>query len=116
MHEFSIAMSIIEIAETEAQKANAYAINELMLDVGTMSGVEFFALDTALEMAVKNTMLENAEIKVNKIKASAQCTECKSTFNIENIYDPCPHCHSLYHEILCGKEMQIKSLVVDIKT
>ena len=36
MHEFSIAMSIIEIAEAEAKKVNATKINELVLDVGTM--------------------------------------------------------------------------------
>ena len=66
MHEFSIATSIIEIAEAQAQKADAIAIKELILDIGTMSGVEFYALDTAMEMAVKNTKLENSKIKINK--------------------------------------------------
>jgi Zn finger protein HypA/HybF involved in hydrogenase expression len=58
MHEFSIAVSIIEIAEAEAQKAKAVKIKELILDIGTMSGIEFYALETAMEMAVKNTLLE----------------------------------------------------------
>ena len=114
MHEFSIAMSIVEIAEAEAKKANARKINELVLDVGTMSGIEFYALDTALEMAVKNTLLEKASLKVNKIQAIARCTACKSEFDINQVYDPCPKCDSLYHEILNGKELQIKSLVVDV--
>lgn len=114
MHELSIAMSIIEIAEAEAAKAKASAINELILDVGTMAGIEFYALDTALEMAVKNTMLEKALLKVNKIQAKAKCTECNTEFDIDNIYDPCPSCNSLYHELLSGKELQIKSLVVDV--
>ena len=43
MHEFSIAVSIIEIAEAEAQKAHAVKIKELVLDIGTMSGIEFYA-------------------------------------------------------------------------
>lgn len=114
MHEFSIAMSIIDIAEAEAQKANATEIKELTLDVGTMAGIEFYALDTAMEMAIKNTMLEKAEISVNKIQAKAKCTECDMEFLIENIYDECPSCKSLYHELLSGKELQIKSLVVDV--
>ena len=114
MHEFSIAMSIIEIAEAEAKKAKANSINELILDIGTMSGIEFYALDTALEMAVKNTMLEKALVKVNKIQAIAKCTECNTEFDIDNIYDACPSCKSLYHELLSGKELQIKSLVVDV--
>lgn len=114
MHEFSIAMSIIEIAEAEAKKVNSNKINELALNVGTMAGIEFYALDAALEMAVKNTMLEKAKISVNKIRAKARCTECKTVFNIDRVYDQCPKCESLYHEILSGKELQIKSLVVDV--
>jgi hydrogenase nickel incorporation protein HypA/HybF len=114
MHEFSIAMSIIEIAEKEAKKSSAKSITELVLDIGTQAGIEFYALDTALEMAVKNTMLEKAKIQVNKIQAKARCTECNTEFDIENIFDPCPHCSGIYHELICGKEMQIKSLVVDI--
>jgi len=115
MHEFSIAMSIVEIAEAEAKKARANAIKELILDVGTMSGIEFFALDTALEMAVKNTLLEKAKVTVNKIKAKARCSECKNEFEISQVYDSCPKCGSLYHEVLGGKELQIKSLVVDVE-
>lgn len=114
MHEFSIAMSIIEIAEAEADKANANAINELILDVGTMSGIEFYALDTALEMAIKNTMLEKAKITINKIQARAKCSKCSNVFVIDNIFDPCPSCNSLYHDLQSGKELQIKSLLVDV--
>ena len=36
MHEFSIAVSIIEIAEKEARKAGAAEITELTLDVGCL--------------------------------------------------------------------------------
>lgn len=114
MHEFSIAVSIIEIAEAEAQKAKAIKIKELILDIGTMSGIEFYALDTAMEMAVKNTMLEKSSIKINKIQARAKCTECNQEFDIDHVYDPCPHCDGLYHELLFGKELQIKSIVVDV--
>lgn len=114
MHEFSIAMSIIEIAEAEAEKAGATEIKELALDIGTMSGIEFYALDTAMEMAVKDTMLEKAKITVNKIQARAKCSECGHEFDIDQVVDPCPKCQSLFHEVLKGKELQIKSIVVDV--
>jgi len=115
MHEFSIAMSIVEIAEAEAKKANAKTITELALDVGTMSGIEFFALDTALEMAIKNTLLDKAKVTVNKIQAKARCTDCQNEFEISQVFDSCPKCGSLYHDLLGGKELQIKSLVVDVE-
>lgn len=113
MHEFSIAISIIEIAEDEARKAKGTAVNELVLDIGTMSGIEFLALETALEMAVKNTMLEKAKIQINKIQAQAKCSNCAHEFEIDSAFDPCPKCGSLFHQILIGKELKVKSLVVD---
>ena len=114
MHEFSIAMSIIEIAEAEARKAGATEIKELTLDIGTMSGIEFYALDTAMEMAVKESLLERAKLTINKIQARAKCSECGYEFNINQVLDPCPKCTSLFHELLSGKELKIKSIVVDV--
>ena len=113
MHEFSIALSIIEIAEAEARKVDSKVISELVLDIGTMAGIEYHALDFAMESAVKNTLLENAKIIVNKIQARANCNSCKSEFSIESSFDPCPECGGFYHNILCGKELKIKSLVVE---
>lgn len=114
MHEFSIAMSIIEIAETEAKVVSAAHISNLDLDVGTMAGIEYYALDTALEMAVKNTMLENANIKVNKIQARARCTDCKHEFDISSVMDNCPTCNSLFSDVISGKELKIKSIVIEV--
>ena len=113
MHEFSIAVSIVELAEAEARKAEAFAVSELVLDIGSLSGIEYDALDTALEMAVRHTMLENCRLVVNKIAAMAKCRECQHEFAISQVYDPCPQCNSPFHDILRGKELQIKSLVVE---
>ncbi len=113
MHEFSIAMSIIEIAETEARSANSEKILSMELNIGTMAGIEFYALDTAMEMAVKNTLLENTDIKVNKIQAIARCTDCKNEFDINFITDECPDCGCLFNDVISGKELKIKSIVVE---
>ena len=106
-------MSIIEIAEKEAEKANAKFITELVLEIGTQSGIELYALEAALEMAVINTMLEKAIIQIDTIQAEAKCNDCSTVFAIENIFDACPKCGSYYHEILSGKEMKVKSLLVE---
>jgi len=113
MHEFSIAMSIIEIAEDEAKAANSEKILSIELSIGTMAGIEFYALDTAMEMAVKDTLLADAEIIVNKIQAFAKCSECNNKFEIVHITDECPKCSSLYSTVISGKELKIKSIVIE---
>ncbi len=116
MHEFSIAMSIIEVAEKEALAVEAVSISSLILDIGTMSGIEYYALDTALEMAVKDTMLEKSIITVNKIQASAKCSDCDHTFIIESITDACPECGSFFSDVISGNELKIKSITVEDNT
>lgn len=113
MHEFSIAISIIEIAEKEAKKTNSKIVSKLVLDIGTMAGIEFHALDMAMESAVKDTMLEKAKIIINKIQSKAKCNACKHEFEIQTSFDPCPKCGSFYHEILSGKELKVMKLVVE---
>jgi len=113
MHEFSIAISIIEAAELEAAKVNATEITDLVLEIGTMAGIEFEALDTALEAAVRQTKLEKTRIQVIKIQAIGRCTDCDNEFDINDFLDPCPQCGGLFHRVLSGKELKIKSIVVE---
>lgn len=113
MHEMSIALSIIDIANEEALRANAKRINEIEIEIGSISGVEISALEFSLELAVKNTLLENAQRKIISIPAKAECLECNSTFALTTFYEPCPSCESLTIKIIQGKELKIKSINID---
>jgi hydrogenase nickel incorporation protein HypA/HybF len=113
MHEMSIASSIVEIAESEAKKANAMIISEIELDIGTISGIELDALDFAFKALKPKSMLKDAEIKINIIQAKAKCEDCKTEFDTENVYTLCPKCNSYKTSILQGKEMKVKSILVD---
>lgn len=113
MHEFSIAMSIVEAVETEAKKAKAHSVSSLTLDIGTMAGIEFYALDTALDMAIKDTILDSATITVNKITAKATCNDCSFEFDIVEVTQLCSKCQGMFHTIISGKELKIRSIVVE---
>lgn len=112
MHELSIVMSIIDIAEQQARTANATVIEEIELDIGTMSGVEMQALTFAWNQAVKQTMLKDAVKKINSIIARAACSDCSTSFVIEKYDDACPVCGGHLLHFLQGKELRVKSLLV----
>jgi hydrogenase nickel incorporation protein HypA/HybF len=112
MHELSIVMSIVDIAEQQARQANATVVEEIELDIGMLSGIEFNALEFAWNEGVKKTVLENAVKKINKIEASADCSDCRISFSIQNYYDACPVCGSHLINITRGKELKVRSLVV----
>src|SRR6056297_3656424 len=100
MHEFSIAQNIIEIAKESAENAGCKKIINLDIEVGTQSGVVFEAIETALESAKTNSMLEQARINIIKIEAEALCNDCKHQFPVDDLFSPCPKCNSINTELI----------------
>jgi hydrogenase nickel incorporation protein HypA/HybF len=110
MHELSIAMSIVEIAEENAKNAHTSVISEIELDIGSQSGVVIEALEFAMQSAVIGTMLDKAKVKINVIPAKAICASCQNEFYINEIFTPCPECGNPFCEVIQGKELKVKSL------
>ncbi|MCK5838453.1 MAG: hydrogenase maturation nickel metallochaperone HypA [Bacteroidales bacterium] len=113
MHELSIAMNILEIVDEEVKKAEASVVRELELDIGQLSGVVIEALEFALTEAVKDSVLEKARIIIHEIPATVKCNECQHEFGVDDLYTPCPSCHSFDTKIIKGGELRIRSLLVD---
>lgn len=112
MHELSIVMSILDIAEEYAGKTKYRAIEEIELDIGCLTTIEMNAFEFAWKEGVRNTRLQDAAKKINRIKGKAKCMDCENTFTIENLFDPCPSCGQHLLDILEGKELRVKSLMM----
>jgi hydrogenase nickel incorporation protein HypA/HybF len=113
MHEFSIAVNIVDIAIEHAEKANARRVNEVELEIGELSGVVYDAMETAMEAAIKGTLLDGAEVKIIRIGGRGLCSGCGKEFEIANLFDPCPWCGAFNPEVVAGKELRITSINVD---
>ncbi len=112
MHELSIALGIVKIAEEETTKANAKKVDLIELEIGTLAGIEFDSLDFVWPAAVKGTVLEHAKKTTIVIEAKGKCLDCDTVFDLENVFDPCPICHSFLKGIIQGKELRVKSMEV----
>lgn len=115
MHELSIVLKIINIAEEEAQKAGAASISAIELAIGKLSTIEPAAFDFAWKHGVKNSMLENARRVTSYIDGKGLCNICGTEFFMDALFQPCPECGNYYSKILEGKELQIKSLRIEEK-
>lgn len=113
MHELSIAQYIVSIAEEQARRHQASFIEEVEIEVGRLAGVELQALSFALESAVKNSMMEKASIIRHDIGAEGRCGDCGSRFTVEELFSPCPYCGSYGVALIRGKELRIKSIVIN---
>lgn len=113
MHELSIVMSIIDIAEENARRENASVIIEIELDIGRQAGVVMEALDFAIESAKMGTMLEQAKWVINEIPTLARCPSCRREYEASDWFSPCPDCQSPFSEVVQGRELRVKSLQIE---
>lgn len=112
MHELSIATSILKTTKQEVEKLKGKKVEEIYLEIGKISGIEISSLDFVWDSCMKGTALENAKVYITEPEGFARCAECDHGFKISKIYDSCEKCGSPFKEIIKGKEMKIKKLVV----
>jgi len=112
MHELSIALGIVKIAEDETKKANAKKVIKIELEIGILAGVEIDSLNFIWSSAVQDTVLEKAEKEILIIEGEGKCIDCDTKFSMKNVYDCCPNCGSNFKGILQGKELKVKTLEV----
>jgi len=115
VHELSIVLNIIEISEQEARNAGAESISCIELDIGKLSTIEPAAFDFAWKQGVRGSMLEQAELITNYIPGKGRCSNCRTVFDLNALYDPCPECGEYLSEVVEGKELKIKSIRIEEK-
>lgn len=113
MHELSIAQSILDIVEKAAPKDKNAVVASVGLQVGELSGVEVDALQFALSIIKKDTILHKAELDIEVIKGEAECLQCKTVFAVPSYGTFCPRCSSYSMTILKGRELRVLNIVVD---
>ena len=110
MHEFSIAQNIVKIAVETAEKENAGKVTRVDVEVGRASGIEPEALEFAWESARKDTLLHNALLAVSIIPLCVKCRVCRNQYNPEDLFEPCPECGAISHDILTGNELRVTAI------
>jgi hydrogenase nickel incorporation protein HypA/HybF len=113
MHEFSLVLNIIDIVTEYAVKENAMEVKEVEIEVGDLSGVVIEALEFALQTAVKGTLMEKSAVHIHRISGLARCHSCLHEFNTNSLFKPCPKCKTCAPDIIRGKELRVKSIVIE---
>ena len=113
MHELSIAISIVELAEEEAASRNAH-ITAVHLKLGKLSGVVKDALLASYEMAAEGTSIAGSRLVIQEIAVLGHCPRCDARRTLEgSSWLVCPACESPISEILEGRELEVCALEID---
>ncbi len=110
MHEMSIALGIVNIANKACEEAQAARIDSITLEIGKLAGVQLESLYFVWPAAVEGTVLAGAERIIEEREGQALCLECDREFALQHHFDACPHCQGYFKKIIAGKELNVKSM------
>jgi hydrogenase nickel incorporation protein HypA/HybF len=113
MHEMSLCEGVLQIIEAEAEQQNFKIVKRVILEVGTLSGVEISALEFAFDVVMKGSIASQASLEIIELEAQAWCMQCAKSITIKQRFDACPSCGSYQLQVSSGDEMRIKELEVD---
>jgi hydrogenase nickel incorporation protein HypA/HybF len=112
MHELSIAMSIVELAEEEASERGVN-ISAVHLKLGPLSGVVKSALLSAYEMACEQTALAGSQLIIEEVPIVVHCPKCEASRTLASMqWFCCPECGNPVSDVLHGRELLVTALEV----
>ncbi len=112
MHEMTLAIQAIRSVLEFAQENGIGEIDTVVLEIGELSLVVPEYMEQAWYAAAKHTPLENSHLRIDVTPGNGICENCGQVYNIVENKGVCPKCGSREKEILCGKEFNIKELLV----
>lgn len=114
MHELSIALSLIDVAEERAAEEGAERISRLYLRIGRLSGVVPEALESAFEIAAHATRAAGAVLEIEVVPISLFCVACDCEVEVDGTYSfECPACGRLTHDVRSGNELELTSMEIE---
>jgi hydrogenase nickel incorporation protein HypA/HybF len=113
MHELSIALSIVEVAEEEIEKNGGTQVTAVHLKLGPLSGVIRDALLSAYGLACEGTPLAGSRLVIEDVPVIGQCAKCDAPREVNSVeWFVCPECRSPLTEVLQGRELQVVALEI----
>ncbi len=113
MHELSIAMSIIELAQEESDRRDVQ-VTAIQLKLGELSGVVKEALLGSFEMACEDTALQGVRLIIEEVPVLIFCATCQTQRPISSVQlFCCAECGTPSGDVVQGKELEVVALEIE---
>jgi hydrogenase nickel incorporation protein HypA/HybF len=113
MHELSIALCILDLAEKEAQRHGDVVVRRIHLRLGPLSGVVKQALLSAYELAREGGPLKDSELMIEETPLLADCPTCLTTRAVVSIQElACVECGTPTPQVVSGRELEVVALEI----
>jgi hydrogenase nickel incorporation protein HypA/HybF len=103
MHEYSIASSLLRMAEQQAVKHAAKRVLALELRIGELAGVEVDLLETAWSLVRERSCCDGVDLAITRVPARWECRQCGGVIESGGLL-ACPDCGGRAR-LACGDEL-----------
>ena len=113
MHELSIALSLMQLAEEQGRLHGAEVgkLAVMHIALGPLSGVEKEALISAFELAREASPFPLCRLEIREVALTGHCEACGETRDVVSRVDRvCAVCGGPVAKLITGREMQLESL------
>ena len=116
MHEFSLALGLVERLKELAQKHKAKQIDKVYIKWGKLSGVVIDSFIFSFNLIKEEyPILKNCEIVVNEEPITYKCLNCNFVFEKEDFKFPkCPKCDSIQVKQIKGDAFLIEKVEMEV--
>ncbi|MCR4855565.1 MAG: hydrogenase maturation nickel metallochaperone HypA [Erysipelotrichaceae bacterium] len=111
MHELGIVTHVAKTLDELAKENHLAKIGSVTLQVGEVSGIitDYF-VDCWNYFKRKDPLIQEAELKLEEIKAVTYCEDCAQEYETVRYGRICPYCHSEHTYLVTGNECIIKEI------
>lgn len=108
MHEASIALGILDVAEKQCRIAGCKIVQSISVNIGSASGVLPDALHTVFDLLKAQSIAQEATLLINEIPLGGYCSDCSIDFSTsEPFIIQCPNCKSSNFIMNKGRELDV---------
>lgn len=113
MHELSVAVSLVEAAQEEAEKHGARGVEAVHLRLGPLSGVVKEALLFSYDLAIEGTPLAGSHLVIEDSPVMIFCPVCHERRPIRSLQSfCCATCNTATADVVQGRELEVVALEI----
>lgn len=116
MHELSIAMSLLDVAEEELERHPGARVEAIHVRVGALSGVVKDALQGAFELAREQTPFASTRLVFEDVPVAVFCEKCRAERGVRSVqHFCCVECDTPVPAsgVLRGRDLQLAALELE---
>lgn len=113
MHELSLVRSVVDLVDEQVKSHHASGVSAITLEIGQLAGVEYDAFCFAWETGIRDSVMQDAELIIERPSAIGLCDECGQTQTLDELYTPCSNCGAIVRNLISGDELKIKQIILN---